>query len=232
MTHLQLVAGSKSYRQPDGTILEIFSDVDLEMGIGEVCAVVGRSGSGKSTLLNVLGLLTDLSQGAYLIDGRPTDSLTERERSSLRGEQFGFVFQEYMLMESRTALENVAMPLLHAGGEAYRDRKAIATELLDRVGLADKARSFPWQLSGGQQQRVAIARAIARSPQVIFADEPTGSLDVETGDAVLDLLLTLVREQGCSMMLVTHDEGMAELADRKVRLDAGRLVLDRAAQNS
>jgi putative ABC transport system ATP-binding protein len=232
VTHLQLVAGSKSYRQPDGTILEIFSGVDLEIGSGEVCAVVGRSGSGKSTLLNVLGLLTDLSQGAYLIDGRPTDTLTERERSSLRGEQFGFVFQEYMLMESRTALENVAMPLLHAGGETYRRRKAIATELLDRVGLADKARSFPWQLSGGQQQRVAIARAIARSPQVIFADEPTGSLDVETGDAVLDLLLTLVREQGCSLMLVTHDEGMAGLADRKVRLDAGRLVLDGAAQPS
>ena len=218
---LQLVSCSKRFLQPDGSVLDVLSDVDLSVAGGETVAVLGRSGSGKSTLLNVLGLLTDPSDGTYLVDGRPSHELDEDERCRLRGEQFGFVFQDYVLMERRTALENVAAPLLHASAASYRDRIAAAREMLSRVGLGDRERSYPWQLSGGQQQRVAVARALVRAPSVVLADEPTGSLDIDTGREVLDVLLGLAREEGCSLVLVTHDERLSTLADRRLVVDHG-----------
>ncbi|HSH59497.1 MAG TPA: ABC transporter ATP-binding protein, partial [Acidimicrobiales bacterium] len=194
---LELVGCSKRFAQPDGSVLDVLSDVDLRVRGGETVAVLGRSGSGKSTLLNILGLLTDPSDGTYLVDGRPSHELDEDERCRLRGERFGFVFQDYVLMERRTALENVAAPLLHASDAAYAERAAAAADMLARVGLADREHSYPWQLSGGQQQRVAVARALVRAPSVVLADEPTGSLDIDTGAEVLDVLLDLAREQGC-----------------------------------
>jgi len=229
---LQLAGCSKRFAQPDGTVLDVLSDVDLSVRGGEALAVLGRSGSGKSTLLNILGLLTDPSEGTYLVDGRPSHELDEDERCRLRGEQFGFVFQDYVLMERRTALENVTAPLLHAPDAAYRDRTASATEMLARVGLADRAHSYPWQLSGGQQQRVAVARALVRGPSVVLADEPTGSLDIDTGAEVLDVLLDLAREQGCSLVLVTHDERLSALADRRLVVEYGsvRPLADRRTE--
>lgn len=218
---LQLVGCSKRFLQPDGSSLEVLNDVDLSVTGGEAVAVLGRSGSGKSTLLNILGLLTDPSEGSYLVNGQPSHELGEEERCRLRGERFGFVFQDYVLMERRTALENVAAPLLHASAEEYRNRTAAAREMLARVGLADRERSYPWQLSGGQQQRVAVARALVRQPAVVLADEPTGSLDVDTGAEVLEVLLGLAREQGCSLVLVTHDERLSTLADRRLMVEHG-----------
>jgi len=218
---LQLVGCSKHFAQPDGSLLDVLSDVELTVQGGETVAVLGRSGSGKSTLLNILGLLTDPSDGTYLVDGRPSHEIDEDERCRLRGERFGFVFQDYVLMERRTALENVAAPLLHASDAAYRDRISTAHDMLARVGLADRARSYPWQLSGGQQQRVAVARALVRGPSVVLADEPTGSLDIDTGAEVLDVLLGLAGEQGCSLVLVTHDERLSTLADRRLVVEQG-----------
>jgi len=220
---LQLVSCSKRFVQPDGSSLDVLSDVNLSVRGGEIVAILGRSGSGKSTLLNVLGLLTDPSDGAYLVDGRPSHEMDEDERCRLRGEEFGFVFQDYVLMERRTAVENVAAPLLHASPDSYRQRTSAAREMLARVGLADRERSYPWQLSGGQQQRVAVARALVRAPSVVLADEPTGSLDIDTGGEVLDVLLGLAREQGCSLVLVTHDERLSTLADRRLVVDQGAL---------
>jgi putative ABC transport system ATP-binding protein len=218
---LDLVRCSKRFAQPDGSVLEVLADVDLSIAGGDVVAVLGRSGSGKSTLLNVLGLLTEPSGGSYLVDGTSSAEMDEAERCGLRGERFGFVFQDYVLMERRTALENVAAPLLHAPAPLYRRRAALALDMLARVGLADRARSFPWQLSGGQQQRVAVARALVRQPDVILADEPTGSLDVETGAEVLELLLRLSREEGCSLVLVTHDERLSVMAERRLVVERG-----------
>ncbi len=218
---LQLVDCSKRFTQPDGSVLGVLSDVDLSVRGGETLAVLGRSGSGKSTLLNILGLLTDPSEGTYLVDGRVSHELDEDERCRLRGEQFGFVFQDYVLMERRTALENVAAPLLHASDAAYRNRTAAARHMLGRVGLGDRERSYPWQLSGGQQQRVAVARALVRGPAVVLADEPTGSLDIDTGAEILDVLLGLAAEQGCSLVLVTHDERLSKLADRRLVVEHG-----------
>lgn len=218
---LRLAACTKRFAQPDGSILEVLSQVDLSVEGGEIVAVLGRSGSGKSTLLNVLGLLTDPTEGTYLVGGRPSIEMDEDERCRLRGEQFGFVFQDYVLMERRTALENVAAPLLHGPIDAYRDRTAAARDMLARVGLADRERSYPWQLSGGQQQRVAVARALVRQPSVILADEPTGSLDIETGGEVLEVLLGLAREQRCSLVLVTHDERVSAMADRRLVVEQG-----------
>ena len=220
---LELVGCSKRFRQPDGSQLEVLEDVNFVVGSGEVVAVLGRSGSGKTTLLNILGLLTDPSEGTLVVDGRLSRQMAEAERSRLRGDRFGFVFQDYVLLERRTALENVAAPLLHATRSAYRERQAAATEMLGRVGLGDRARSYPWQLSGGQQQRVAVARALVRRPAVVLADEPTGSLDVDTGAEVLQLLLGLVREEGCSLVLVTHDAGLAAQADRRLLIEHGRV---------
>jgi len=218
---LELVGCSKHFAQPDGSVLDVLSDVDLCVQGGEKLAVLGRSGSGKSTLLNILGLLTDPSEGTYLVDGRPSHELDEDERCRLRGEQFGFVFQDYVLMERRTALENVAAPLLHAPDAGYGDRTRTAWDMLARVGLAHRARSYPWQLSGGQQQRVAVARALVRGPSVVLADEPTGSLDIDTGAEVLDVLLDLAEEEGCSLVLVTHDERLSTVADRRLVVEEG-----------
>ena len=220
---LDLVGAWKRFAQPDGTQLDVLSGADLSVPPGEVVAVLGRSGSGKSTLLNILGLLTDLSGGSLLLDGRSSGSMTEAERSRLRGERFGFVFQDYLLMERRTALENVAEPLLHAPRSEYQRRRTLSREMLARVGLADRVRSYPAQLSGGQQQRVAVARALVRRPTVVLADEPTGSLDPETGAQVLDLLLELVTQDECSLVLATHDERLAAVADRRLRIEEGTL---------
>jgi putative ABC transport system ATP-binding protein len=220
---LSLAGISREVRLPDESVLPILTGVDLDVAPGEHVSIVGRSGSGKSTLLNLLGLLDTPTSGSYLLDGEPTDHLSARRRSRLRGEVFGFVFQQFNLLPRRTAVENVAAPLLYARGSAFLRRRRTAQEMLDRVGLGARAGQVPERLSGGEQQRVAIARALVRGPRVVLADEPTGALDVETGAQVMALLARATAENGAALVTITHDLSVAALASRRFRLDGGRL---------
>jgi len=221
---LELRDIGKTFTLPSGERLEILDGLDLTVQPGEVTAVVGRSGSGKSTLLNILGLLEQPTSGAYRCEGVDVATMGDARRSRLRGEFLGFIFQQFHLLDRRTALENVAEPLLYAGASGLAGRMERAAMLLDAVGLAERAHSMPHLLSGGEQQRVAIARALVRQPRVVLADEPTGALDTATGERVLDLLLRLVRSEGVSMILVTHEQSVAARADRVLTLVDGRLV--------
>jgi putative ABC transport system ATP-binding protein len=213
----------RTARLPDGSTLQILTGVDLEVAAGEHVAVVGRSGSGKSTLLNLLGLLDVPTTGVYEIDGRDASTVSARARSRLRGETFGFVFQQFNLLPRRTATQNVAVPLLYARGVDFWRRERLARQSLEQVGLAQRAGAVPESLSGGEQQRVAIARALVRRPRVVLADEPTGSLDVDTGTEVMDLLETVCLEQGTTLVTITHDLSVAARAGRALRLDHGHL---------
>jgi len=200
--------------------LTILSGVSFEVDSGEAVAIVGVSGSGKSTLLGLLAGLDTPSSGAVRIDGHDLNALDEDGRAALRGRMIGFVFQSFQLLPAMTALENVMLPLELAGAEGAEDA---ARAMLARVGLADRAHHYPKQLSGGEQQRVAIARAFVKRPRLLFADEPTGNLDSETGAQVIDLLFELNRESGATLLLVTHDEALTRRCSRVLRLAAGRL---------
>ena len=188
---------------------------------GEAVAIVGASGSGKSTLLALLAGLDTPSAGTVELDGESLFALDEDARAELRGRTVGFVFQSFQLLPSLTALENVMLPLELAGRE---DAESAAREILARVGLAERLQHYPKHLSGGEQQRVALARAFVVQPRLLLADEPTGSLDAEAGEAVIALLFQLNRESGTTLVLVTHDEQLARRCARVVRLAAGRIV--------
>ena len=201
--------------------LVILRDIGLEVMPGEAVAIVGASGSGKSTLLALLAGLDTPSTGSVELDGASLFELDEDARAELRGRAVGFVFQTFQLLPSLTALENVMLPLELAGRD---DAEADAREILARVGLAERTHHYPKHLSGGEQQRVALARAFAVRPKLLLADEPTGSLDAEAGDAVIALLFQMNREAGTTLVLVTHDEHLAQRCTRIVRLAAGRIV--------
>jgi putative ABC transport system ATP-binding protein len=203
--------------------LTVLDRVNLEVQRGESLAVLGRSGSGKSTLLSILGLLDEPTTGRYLIEGRDTATLGSAPRARLRGTVFGFVYQRFCLMNHLTAAENVEAAGVHRG-EPRRTRRARAADLLDQVGLADRRNHRPGQLSGGEQQRVAIARALAWRPTVLLADEPTGSLDEDTGAVVLALLRRLGTEHGATLIVVTHDPVVAEACSHTVQLAHGQVV--------
>jgi len=188
---------------------------------GEAVAIVGASGSGKSTLLALLAGLDTPTSGTVELDGANLFELDEDARAELRGRAVGFVFQSFQLLPSLTALENVMLPLELAGRD---DAESGAREILARVGLAERLHHYPKHLSGGEQQRVALARAFVVRPKVLLADEPTGSLDAESGEAVIALLFQLNRESGTTLVLVTHDEQLAQRCTRTVRLAAGRIV--------
>ncbi len=205
--------------------LRVLSDVTLCIERGELVAIMGPSGSGKSTLLNILGCLDHPSTGSYRLAGQPAESLDARELAALRNRHIGFVFQSFNLLPRLTAVQNVELPLAYAG-VAARERRQRATELLDRMGLAERALHLPQQLSGGQQQRVAIARAIANRPALILADEPTGSLDSRGGWAILALFESLNRS-GVTLVMVTHDAAVARHARRIIAVHDGRIVSDR-----
>ena len=201
--------------------LVILRDIDLEVTRGEALSVVGASGSGKSTLLAILAGLDTPSEGRVTLDGEDLFALDEDARAALRGRAVGFVFQSFQLLPAYTALENVMLPLEIAKTE---QAQKVAAEVLARVGLAERLGHFPRQLSGGEQQRVALARAFAARPQLLLADEPTGSLDAESGEAVIRLLFEMNRESRTTLVLVTHDESLARRCGRTVRLVAGRLA--------
>ena len=201
--------------------LVILREIDLEVTRGEAVAVVGASGSGKSTLLALLAGLDTPSSGAVELDGQDFLSMDEDARAELRGRNVGFVFQSFQLLPALTALENVMLPL-ELSDEADCEPKA--KEILARVGLGERLHHYPKHLSGGEQQRVALARAFVVRPKLLLADEPTGSLDAESGSAVIALLFEMNREYGTTLVLVTHDESLAARCTRTVRLAAGRIA--------
>ncbi len=217
----------KSYWKGKNEV-QVLRGIDIEVARGEMVAVVGASGSGKSTLLHLLGLLDAPDQGEVLYDGQRIDNRGDRQRDQLRNDTFGFIFQFYHLLPELTALENVLMPQLirHGVLSYWRERGRLrkeGTELLERVGLGHRLTHRPAELSGGEMQRAAIARALAGRPQVLLADEPTGNLDAANGHGVLELLRDLNHERGLTMILVTHDQQIAQQADRVVRLIEGRI---------
>lgn len=219
---LRLESIGKSFRTPDGSSLRILSGLDLSLDEGEVISIVGRSGSGKSTLLSIAALLLHPDEGRILYSGRDVTELREKEVASLRSTFMGFVFQSSLLLEDFSALENIAMPLLIQGMKA-KEAFSKARRFLDMVFLSDRADYRPRLLSGGERQRVAIARALVASPGIVFADEPTGSLDERSADEIEELMLDTVRREGRGMIVVTHNREFASRADRMLILSEGRL---------
>ena len=201
--------------------LVILRDIDFEVIPGEAVAIVGASGSGKSTLLAILAGLDTPSAGTVELDGTELFTLDEDARAELRGRAVGFVFQSFQLLPALTALENVMLPLELAGNA---DAERAAREMLGRVGLAERLAHYPKHLSGGEQQRVALARAFVVRPKLLLADEPTGSLDASSGEAVISLMFQLNRDLGTTLVMVTHDENLAARCTRSVRLAAGRIA--------
>jgi putative ABC transport system ATP-binding protein len=210
----------KTVRSGTGELV-ILRDIDLEVTPGEAVAVVGASGSGKSTLLALLAGLDTPSAGSVTLDGVELSALDEDRRAELRGRMLGFVFQSFQLLPALTALENVMLPLELAD---HPDAEELAQQMLARVGLAERLHHYPKHLSGGEQQRVALARAFVVRPKLLLADEPTGSLDADSGAAVIGLLFELNREYGTTLVLVTHDEALAARCGRILRLVAGRIA--------
>ena len=217
------VEGLARHFTVSGARIDVLRDCTFDVYRGEVVAIIGRSGSGKSTLLSLLGLLDKPSGGEYTFDGVETSGLGEGRRSRLRGEGIGFVFQQFHLLERRTAMANVGVPLILAGVPALR-RRGRARELLEAVGLGHRLHSKPHQLSGGEQQRVALARALSRDPALILADEPTGALDAASSRMIMDQLLEQARIRDAAVVVVTHDPKVAERADRVVELVEGRTL--------
>jgi putative ABC transport system ATP-binding protein len=219
---IRLEEVSKSY-QTDRIETLALAGIDLEIAAGELVSVMGPSGSGKSTLLNVMGLLDEPTAGRVVLDGEPVATQSDRRMARLRNQKVGFVFQSFHLISDLAVVDNVELPLLYRR-MSNRDRRRAALAALDRVGLASRAHHFPTQLSGGQQQRVAIARAIVGRPRLLLADEPTGNLDSQMGDEIFGILEELNRDDGTTVVMVTHDSRMADRTARTVRLFDGRQV--------
>jgi putative ABC transport system ATP-binding protein len=214
----------KSVSDSTGT-LTILRDIDFSLNKGETAAIVGASGSGKSTLLSIIAGLDTPTSGTVQMDGTDLFALDEDQRAALRAQKLGFVFQSFQLLGNLTALENVMLPLELAG---RRDARATATQMLQRVGLGERLSSYPKVLSGGEQQRVALARAFVVQPAVLLADEPTGSLDFATGATIMDLMFDLNREQGTTLVLVTHDRAIAQRCERRITIEAGQVLPEAA----
>jgi putative ABC transport system ATP-binding protein len=216
---------SQTYRS-GGQPLHVLRDIDLDVAAGESIAIVGPSGSGKTTLLGLLAGLDQPSHGEVSLLGTDLASLDEDQRAAFRAHNIGFVFQTFQLIPTLTARENVLVPLELTGALPSQERALRAADLLHRVGLGDRLDHYPAQLSGGEQQRVALARAFGNQPALLFADEPTGNLDSETGGLVIELLMRLNTEAGTTLVLVTHDLDLAGRAGRRIRLAGGRIAGD------
>lgn len=216
MIHLENI--HKTYYA--GSPLHVLKGIDLDVADGDFVSIMGASGSGKSTLLNIVGILDNYDEGNYYLDGRLIKDLNETQSAKVRNEMIGFVFQSFNLINFKTALENVALPLYYRG-VSRKKRNAIALEYLDRLGLKDWANHLPNEMSGGQKQRVAIARSIIAKPRLILADEPTGALDSTTSQEVMDILRQVNREEGITMLIVTHAREVAEQTNKIVNFKDG-----------
>ena len=203
---------------------EVLRDIDFTVNRGDVTSIIGASGSGKSTLMNILGCLDVPTYGDYILNGTDVTDRTDRQLAHIRNKEIGFIFQGYNLIPALTAYENVELPLIYQGISVFQ-RKERVMAALERVGLAERAGHKPTEMSGGQQQRVAIARAIATQPPIIMADEPTGALDSRTGKHVLEILHGL-HDDGSTIILITHDNGIAATAERVVRISDGHIIYD------
>jgi putative ABC transport system ATP-binding protein len=212
----------KSYRIGP-TEVEVLKGVTLEIQRGELIAIMGPSGCGKSTLMNIIGLLDRPTSGRFLIDGSEVSYADDDALSEIRNQRIGFVFQQYFLLSRLTAIENVELPLVYRG-DAHRFTRERSMELLRRVGMEERAAHRPSELSGGQQQRVAIARALVGKPSLILADEPTGALDTQVGHEIMELFRTLNREDGITVVIITHDPGIAAQCDRSAVMQDGVIV--------
>ena len=210
------------YYQMGDEEMHILKDVHLDIAPGEYLSILGPSGSGKSTLMNIIGCLDTPTSGSYILHGAATEELTEVELATIRSKEIGFIFQNSQLLPRLTAQKNVEMPLIYAG-VTLKERRKLASEMLERVGLADRKNHFPNQLSGGQQQRVAIARALVGNPSILLADEPTGALDQQTGKQVMSLFQEL-NDEGRTIIMITHDLHIASYAHRVVNIIDGVLT--------
>lgn len=211
---------TKTYRTGAGE-LTVLKEITFSLPQGATCAILGPSGSGKTTLLGLCAGLDRPSSGSVLLNGDPLADMDEDERARVRNRHVGFVFQNFQLIPTLTALENVTVPMELRGD---RTARALGLELLQRVGLAARIEHYPTQLSGGEQQRVALARAFINRPKILFADEPTGNLDAETSSGIIDIMFELNREAGTALVLVTHDPDVAKLTERTIRLRSGEAV--------
>lgn len=217
---IQLSEAKKIYGKGESTV-HALSGITLTIQKGEFVAITGKSGCGKTTLLNIIGLLDNLTEGHYTLNGQDVRHLSEKAKARLRFQTFGYIFQSFNLLSSHTVAENVALPLGYAG-VPKQERLARAAEMLRKVGLLDKMKAYPNELSGGQQQRVAIARALINHPPIILADEPTGNLDSRSSAQIMDILEELA-DEGATLLLVTHDAGVARRAGRRVGMEDGRI---------
>lgn len=220
---IQLQNINKVYRTDTVETLAI-NDISLNISKGEFLSVMGPSGCGKSTLLNIIGLLDKPTKGNIQIDGESTEKLSDKQLAQFRNKKLGFIFQSYHLINDLRVADNVELPLLYRASSG-KERAKLASEALEKVGLSNRKKHFPTQLSGGQKQRVAIARAIVGQPEVILADEPTGNLDSAMGAEIMEILLELNRQEGTTIIMVTHDENMAKKTQRLVRLFDGSQVM-------